>query len=180
MTLFPFFEDIENKSFLIVGGGKVAKEKKDKLSLFTDKITVVAENTELTGVHVIKRKFKESDIDAADVVICASDDNELNSHIAALCRKKNIPVNVADNPSLCTFIFPALIKQGDLTVGIATAGKSPVYSAYIKKEFEKVIPDNTEKIIDELWLLKNQLKYTVPKQSERAKILKKKLSELFL
>ncbi|MCD7723293.1 MAG: bifunctional precorrin-2 dehydrogenase/sirohydrochlorin ferrochelatase [Clostridiales bacterium] len=180
MTLFPFFEDIENKNFLIIGGGNVAKGKEAKLSLFTDRITVVAESTEITEVRVIKRKFKDSDIDGADIVICASDDNELNSHIARLCREKNIPVNVADNPSLCTFIFPALIRHGDLTVGIATAGKSPAFSSYIKNEFEKVIPDNTEEIIDELWILKNQLKHTVSEQSERAKILKNKLSELLL
>ena len=43
MTLFPFFQDIEGKRFLIVGGGRTAARKLRVLRQFTDRITVVAQ-----------------------------------------------------------------------------------------------------------------------------------------
>lgn len=178
MTLFPFFENIENKTFLIVGGGKVAKGKITHLRQFTDKIIVVAPKTDITDFKVIKRQFMESDLELADYVIGASDDRELNKRISLLCQEKGIPVNIVDAPSLCTFIFPSLIKRGDLTVGIATSGKSPALSQYLRKEMEKLIPDDLENILEEMSILREQLKREVPNQKDRAEILKNKLAEL--
>ncbi len=176
MILFPFFENIEGKKFLVIGGGSVAKGKIERLKHFTDNITVIAERTDIDGAII--KKFEDSDLDGADYVIGASDDSELNRHISELCNSKGIPVNIVDNPELCTFIFPSLIKKGDLVIGITSAGKSPAFSQYIRSEAEKVIPDNAEHIIDELYTLRNELKKTVPDQKERAKILKEKLNEL--
>ena len=57
-------------------------------------------------------------------VIAATDDREVNRGIAALCRERGIPVNAVDDKEQCTFLFPALVKRGDLTVGVSTAGAS--------------------------------------------------------
>lgn len=178
MTLFPFFEDIENKYFLLVGGGRVAKGKLKRLRQFTDKIIIIAEKTDITGYKVFKKQFEESDLKLGDYVIAASDDRELNKRISLLCREMRIPVNVVDAPELCTFIFPSLIKHGDLTVGICTGGKSPAASKYIRREIENILPENIESIIDEMGALREKLKTEVPNQEERSKILKRKLIEL--
>ncbi|MCM1115768.1 MAG: bifunctional precorrin-2 dehydrogenase/sirohydrochlorin ferrochelatase [Clostridium sp.] len=178
MTLFPFFEDIENKTFLVVGGGKVAKGKINRLKQFTDKIIVIAPKTDITECRVIKREFEKSDLAFADYVIGASDDRALNKNISLLCQARGIPVNIVDDSSLCTFIFPSLIKHGDLTVGITTNGKSPALSQYLRKEIEKLIPDDIESIIDEMSALRERVKNDVPNQKDRAEILKNKLIEL--
>lgn len=176
MTLFPFFENIEGKTFLVVGGGKVAKGKIKRLRQFTDNIKVIASESDIDGY--IQKDFEESDLSFADYVIGASDDRELNKRISLLCQKQNIPVNIVDNPELCTFIFPSLIKHGDLTIGICTGGKSPAMSKYIRKEIESILPDNIENIIDEMSTLREQLKKDVPNQKDRAELLKNKLAEL--
>ena len=44
MLLFPFFENIEDRRFLIIGGGRIAKQKLSVLLRFTDRITLVAED----------------------------------------------------------------------------------------------------------------------------------------
>ena len=44
MLLFPFYENIEDRRFLIVGGGRIAKQKLSVLMRFTDRITLVAED----------------------------------------------------------------------------------------------------------------------------------------
>jgi siroheme synthase-like protein len=178
MTLFPFFVDVDDKTFLVIGGGSVAKGKVERLKQFTDNIIVIAKETDITGVKIINKEFDDSDLEFGDYVIGATNDSAVNEGIYTLCKDKNIPVNIVDNPNLCTFIFPSLIKKGDLTIGITTAGKSPATSQYIRREIEKVIPDNIDSILDEMNDLRQQLKQDVLNQSDRAKILKEKLAEL--
>lgn len=176
MTLFPFFEDIENKTFLVIGGGNVAKGKIKRLKQFTDHIVVIAKESDIDGY--VQKEFEESDLDSADYVIGASDDPQLNKRISLLCQDRGIAVNVVDNPELCTFIFPSLIKKGDLTIGICTGGKSPAMSQYIRKNIEAVLPDDIETVLDEMNVLRERLKKEVPDQKDRARILKNKLTEL--
>lgn len=176
MTLFPFFEDIENKNFLVIGGGRVARGKIERLRQFTDHIKVIAAESDIGGY--IRKEFEESDLESADYVIGASDDRRLNKRISLLCQERGIPVNIVDDPELCTFIFPGLIKKGDLTIGISTCGKSPALSRYLRKEIESALPDNIEEIIEQMNDLRDTLKNEVPNQKDRAEILKNRLAEL--
>ena len=52
MSYFPFYTNISNKTFLIIGGGTVALEKVDRLRRFTDSIIVIAPLTEIKGMEV--------------------------------------------------------------------------------------------------------------------------------
>ena len=67
MTLFPFFQDIEGKRFLIVGGGRTAARKLRVLRQFTDRITVVAERlspdiaAEAVKEEAVKSKAAEAE-----------------------------------------------------------------------------------------------------------------------
>ena len=89
MGYFPFFIDIKGKKCIIVGGGNVAARKIEKLLPFEPYITVIAPEisddiTSLNGIKIIKRKFRDEDIDSAFFVISASDDEQLNAHIFKL------------------------------------------------------------------------------------------------
>ncbi|MGN0468641.1 MAG: bifunctional precorrin-2 dehydrogenase/sirohydrochlorin ferrochelatase [Acutalibacteraceae bacterium] len=178
MTLFPFFEDVENKSFVVIGSGKVAKGKVEKLLSFTKNITVIDENADIEGVSLIKRPFEENDIFLGDYVICATDNSEINEFVSNLCRENHIPVNVVDSPENCTFIFPSLIKKGDLTIAIASGGKSPAFCKEMRKRIETIIPENTQEILDKMFALREELKETVLSQKERSRILKAELAKL--
>lgn len=144
MILFPFYQDIEGKRFLIVGGGAVAREKLEKILQFTREITVIAPETDITEVPVLRRKFEDSDLDQCDVCIVATADRAVNAHVAKLCHERHIPVNVVDDRELCSFIFPSFVKRGDLTVSITTAGTSPAYAQTLRKQVEEIIPDSIE------------------------------------
>ena len=178
MTLFPFFQDIEGQTFLVIGGGAVAAEKVERLQMFTDRILVIAEQTEITEVPVLLRPFRDGDISLGDYVIGATDDRELNRRIASLCKASGKPVNIVDDPALCTFVFPALVKRGDLTAAITTNGKSPAFAQYMRRELEDTLPAKTETILDELYDLRSELKKTVPDQKQRARLLKARLYAL--
>lgn len=165
MTLFPFYEDISGKEFLVVGGGAVAAEKIEKIKQFTQCIHVIAPETELSDVPVERRPFRDEDLEHCDVCIVATSDRALNAHIAALCRERHIPVNVVDDRELCSFIFPSFVKRGPLTVSITTSGKSPAYARTLRKQLEQVIPDSIEEIL----LRMDRYRTLVPKHLQEQK-----------
>ncbi|MBR2283669.1 MAG: bifunctional precorrin-2 dehydrogenase/sirohydrochlorin ferrochelatase [Ruminococcus sp.] len=146
MGYFPFFVDISGKKCLIAGGGRVALRKIERLLDYSPEITVVSpeicpEIAELSGIRIIRREFSDSDIDGAFMVIAATDDSALNAHIYQLCNDRNIPVNSVDDKEHCSFIFPALVHRGDITIGISTGGTSPLFAQFIRQTAEEWLDD---------------------------------------
>ncbi len=138
MPLFPFFVNIKGAKGLIVGTGKHAQEKIQRLESFGPELRVIPEG-----------EFSEADIEEIPAfVIVAGDDKEENHRIANLCREKRIPVNVVDDQEYCDFIFPSLIAHGNLSIGICTNGASPATGVLLKRKIEGQIPDNIEEILD--------------------------------
>ncbi len=178
MTVFPLFENIDRKTFMIIGGGSVAKRKVDRLLAFTNRIIVIAEETEITKAKVLKKKFTVSDLESADFVIAATDDRSVNREIAMYCNANRIPVNVVDDPELCSFIFPSVVKRGDLTIGISTGGTSPAYSQLLRKTLEDNLPDHIGTILERMGSLRKTLPKEIPDQRRRSLCYKKILAEL--
>ena len=82
--------------------------------------------------------------------MAATDDRVLNRTVAQLCRKRAIPVNVADSREDSTFLFPAVVRRGRLSVGISTGGASPAAAAHVRRTLEGQLPASLEPILD--WL----------------------------
>lgn len=174
MAYFPMFIDLNNKPVLIVGGGRVALRKLKKLAPYGAKPVVVAPNileeiTKLSGLTIYDRIFCEKDLDICpELVIAATDDGELNHQISKLCKEKHIPVNVADDPEQCTFLFPALVQQGNFSAGISTGGASPTAAVYFKERLQALIPENMDTILDWLEEKRQEMKKKIPDQAKRA------------
>ena len=138
MALFPFFVDLEGKEGLIIGTGKHAQEKIQRLEPFRPRLRIIPEG-----------EFSEKDLESLPAfVIAAGKDVEENHKIAKLCRKKRILVNVVDDQEYCDFIFPSLITHGKLSVGVCTNGASPATGVLLKHKFEEQVPENIEEILD--------------------------------
>lgn len=154
MAYFPFCVDVENLHGVIIGGGNVALEKVERLLSFGAKLTVVALSVcdeikafgdELT---VIEKEYETTDLSVADYVIAATDDNVLNKKIYADAKERKLLINVVDVPELCDFIFPSVLKRGKLVVGVTSSGAGPQVAIRLRKEIEKLVPDNIEEILD--------------------------------
>lgn len=155
MGYFPFFMDLEGKDGLVVGGGTVAKRKVEKLVMYGPHLQVISPDISddikrIEGIKCELREFEDSDIEGKMFVIAATDDEFLNSRISGLCRDKGIPVNVVDDINKCSFIFPSVVKNGHLSIGISTEGTSPRIASRIKLEIIDMLPSNTEEILDYL------------------------------
>ncbi len=177
MGYFPFFMDIEGKSGLIVGGGEVARRKVRKLMPFQPRLTVVApviarELLADKALTCVQRAFREEDILGQMFVIAASNEADVNREVGRLCREKNIPVNVADEKEACSFLFPALVKEGRLTIGISTEGASPAMAGKIRSSVEASLPHGIGEELERLANLREQVKKEIPAGEHRTEILK--------
>ena len=173
MGYFPFFMDLNDKNGLIVGGGTVALRKIEKLLPYGPRLTAVApeilpEIRQIRGLSCLERLFCPEDINGMFFVIAASDDRALNHHIAALCRTRNIPVNVVDDRDACTFLFPALIQKGDLSIGISTGGNSPLAAVYLKEQIRTLLPEDFDGLLTYLGALRPAVKHALPEGGARA------------
>lgn len=180
MSFFPFFREIEGAKGLIVGGGKVALRKAEKLLPYGPELTVVAPEVlpefYTMGLAVRERVFLDTDLTPElAFVIAATGSRECNERISRLCREAGILVNVVDAPKLCSFLFPSLVKRGKLSVGISTSGASPSAAVWLRKEIENLLPEQMEEMLEWLQSQRTEIRETIEDGSLRSR----KLHQLF-
>lgn len=173
MGYFPFFVDLEGREGLVVGGGAVALRKLQKLLPYGPRLTVaapelLAEIEALPGLTRLRRSFAPAMLEGKGFVIAATDDREVNRGIAALCRERGIPVNAVDDKEQCTFLFPALVKRGDLTVGVSTAGASPSAAAWVRRRVSERLPEDFGELLDYLASLRPVVRKRVAEENRAA------------
>lgn len=156
MPLFPMFVDLKDQDIVVIGAGEVALRKIEQLVKFLPNLTVIApvihdEISVLSDLHkivLLKREYRIEDCDNRFLVIGALDDLSEQEKIYKACMQTKTPVNCVDSPALCSFIFPALIVQGDLCVGINTSGKAPAVSSALRQHLTQLIPEGIHHLIE--------------------------------
>jgi precorrin-2 dehydrogenase/sirohydrochlorin ferrochelatase len=146
---YPAFIDLENRPVLVVGGGTVAERKVETLLETGALVTVVSpeitpqlqEYAHSKRITILQRAFIPSDVEGVSLVISATDDPSTQTSVASIAASKNILVNTVDKPELCTFIVPAILRRGDITVAISTSGKSPSLAAELRARLDRVLTD---------------------------------------
>jgi len=147
MDYLPIFADVRNKLCLVVGGGEVAKRKAGVLLEAGANVRVVAPQiepmlAEQKGVKAIVARFDPHHLEGVTLVIAATNDRKVNQQVSELARARNIPVNVVDDPELCSFIMPAILDRSPLMVAFSSGGASPVLTRLMRGKLETMIPQN--------------------------------------
>ncbi|OXS26981.1 MAG: hypothetical protein BI182_12695 [Acetobacterium sp. MES1] len=149
----PLLFNLKNKKALVVGGGKVAARR--IVILLENGMQVIAvspdfsegiiktENNQLTLIYASYHKDQLADIDLA---VAATDNRALNGQIKKDCQAQKIWCNRVDDPDDSDFIFPSVIRRGDLTLSVCTEGASPFLTKQIVAELAEHYDDSyTEK-----------------------------------
>ncbi|RYD93178.1 MAG: siroheme synthase [Sphingobacteriales bacterium] len=184
--LFPVFIKLNYLHLVLIGAGKVGLEKLTAVlgnSPFT-KVTVIAKEiipemhtlaSEHDGVTIINKAFTEYDLDGADVVMAATNDNELNVYIRQAAHDRKLLINVADKPELCDFYLGSVVQKGNLKIAISTNGKSPTIAKRIKEYLNQEIPDEIDDTLQQMSELRNSLNgdfaYKVKQLNEATAVL---------
>lgn len=165
--LFPVFLKLEHLKVLVVGAGYVGREKLSALlqnsphaSVRIVATAISAEVRQLAeGYNVIftERSYQSSDIDDADIVIAALNDRQVSEQVATNARSKGKLVNVADKPELCDFYLSSVVQKGSIKIAISTNGKSPTVAKRLKEVIAGMIPDEMEKVLDNLQRVRKRM-----------------------
>jgi uroporphyrin-III C-methyltransferase/precorrin-2 dehydrogenase/sirohydrochlorin ferrochelatase len=148
MEFFPIFLDLKKRSCLVVGGGAIAERKTALLLRAGADVTLVSPDLchNLTtwrdmGRYTHQaRAFRNEDLAGQHLAIAATNDPAVNRHIAEIAGNLRIPVNVVDQPELCSFIVPSIIDRSPVVAAISTGGASPVLARLIRSRLESLIP----------------------------------------
>jgi len=145
---FAAFLDLRGKPAAVIGGGEVAAQKAEALLRSGARVTVIAPElgarlTELTLLGALRhepKRFSPGDLVGAEIAIAATDDPAVNEAVSSAARALRIPVNVADNPALCSFIMPSVVDRAPLQIAISSAGASPVLARKLRSMIEALLP----------------------------------------
>jgi uroporphyrin-III C-methyltransferase/precorrin-2 dehydrogenase/sirohydrochlorin ferrochelatase len=89
---------------------------------------------------VERRGYRPGDLDATALVIAATDDQAINAEVSRDAQARQLPVNVVDNPALCSVILPSIVDRSPLMIAISSSGQSPVLARQLRARLESTIP----------------------------------------
>ena len=149
---FPAFVDLSGRRALVVGGGRIAARRVKTLVQFCPNVAVVAPELhpdiealgEAGRVGIRRRPFREGDLDGADLALACTDDELLNASVAAACRSRGIPVNVASDQKLCDFFFPGVARREGLVVGVTASGGDHALARRATEALRDFLENNPE------------------------------------
>lgn len=169
-TLYPIFLRLDRLRMLIVGAGEVGHEKLSFILKSSPDANITMVATWMgDGVHellaehpgkiqFIKRAFDENDVIDFDIVIAATNINEVNRKVHCAAKRYGKVVNVADTPSLCDFYMGSIVTRGDLKIGVSTNGKSPTFAKRFRQLLEEILPVESHNLVNNLKVLRDRLK----------------------
>jgi len=163
--------DLRGRDVLVVGGGAVAAEKVGGLLDCEAAVTVVAPqiDDELRGrgVTLLEREFEPTDVGGRLLVVAATDDRSVNAAVSRAAAERNVFCNVADDPELCSFILPAIVREDPIVVGVSTGGASPALAQRIRRDVAELIGPEHAQLARRLEALRPWAKRMLPTYEER-------------
>ena len=190
--LFPVFIKLNELHTVLIGAGNVGLEKLTAILNNSPlaRVTIIAKtfvpeihtlSAEFDGLTIIQKAFSDTDLDNADLVIAATNDNELNIYIRQSAHDRKLLINVADKPELCDFYLGSIVQKGDLKVAISTNGKSPTVAKRLKEVLNEGLPSELDVTLQQMSDLRNSLSgdfaYKVKKLNEVTSVLVGKKQE---
>ena len=178
---YPVYLKLHGRTCLVVGGGSVAARKAASLLECGAKVRLVAPEVceavaQMERDGVIERiadVFRSEHMDGAALAIGSTDNNEVNRHVFEEAVKRNIPVNIVDQPALCSFIVPSVVRRGDLVIAISTSGKSPATAKRARKMLEGVFGDEWAVYLEMMGEAREQLLSSEADNAERERLFNK-------
>jgi siroheme synthase-like protein len=142
---YPVSLNIKGRKCVVVGGGEVALRKVKALLEHGARVTVISPNlspelvqmAEHGEITALNREYRAGDLKDSLVAIAATDDGDTNRQVVREAKNKAVLVNVVDDAEDSDFIVPSCLRRGDVTIAVATAGRSPALARKIRTSLEE-------------------------------------------
>jgi siroheme synthase-like protein len=169
-TYYPVYIQLQGRPCVVIGGGKIAEGKVDGLLAAEAKVTVISpeltphlqELASQNKLTYISREYRPGDLTGAFLVICATDQAEINPQVWQEASANHQLVNVVDDTARCNFIAPSILRKGDLTIAISTSGKAPALAVRLKERLQEEIGPEYERFLELAGELREPLTRYIP------------------
>jgi uroporphyrin-III C-methyltransferase/precorrin-2 dehydrogenase/sirohydrochlorin ferrochelatase len=178
MTFYPVFLNLRGRLCVVVGGGAVAEQKVvglldagARVAVASPVLTWKLEDLASTGaIEVRRRPYQPGDLAGAFLAIAATDDRSANAAVWDEAEERGILLNAVDDLPHCSFIAPAVHREGDIAVAISTAGKSPAFAVRLRERIAALIGHEEAEFLDLLGELRPHVAARVPDFKVRARL----------
>ena len=182
MAYFPLFLNLRNKQVLIIGESEAAFQELSRFLAFEANVFVLTERVEQNlklmseaypdHVCVVENAITMENISLLDcsptLVVCATNNTKLNVEIYSYFQERHVLVEDCSSTSRCDFIFPAIVKRGDVVCGISSSGKSPLVAQFVKSLLESSLPENISEINEHMSEIRKAVKQSISDPQKRA------------
>lgn len=180
--VYPLCLNISERLCVVVGGGGVAERKVRGILASAGCVRVVSPAitpglSVLADRHVIewrRKTYSWMDLEGALLVFAATNNADVQQAIRRDAQTAGLLINVADAPELCDFQVPATIHRGDLTLSVATNGRSPAVAAMVRRRLDREFGEEYGLLTALAALLRDQI-LAEEGDSEKTKILFQKI-----
>ena len=169
-TYYPVYIQLHQQPCVVIGGGKIAEGKVEGLLAAEAKVTVVSPNltqrlhelVEKERINYVARAYRPGDLTGAFMIICATDQTEINHQVWQEANANHQLVNVVDDTPRCNFIAPSILRKGNLTLAISTGGKAPALAVRLKERLQREIGPEYERFLELAGDLREPLAQHIP------------------
>ncbi len=138
---YPVYLNLAGKRCVIFGGGRIAQGKIAALRDAGASITVISPDAtpgiqravQRGDVEWIARKYEPGDLEGSFIAVAATNVWYVNREIYEEAERLGVLLNVVDDPDLCTFIAPSIVKRDPVTLAISTGGASPALARKMRE-----------------------------------------------
>jgi len=173
--------ELTGRRVIVIGAGAVALKMVQTLLSAKARLVIVSENIDdmpmtlchNTNVELIKSKYSKDYLAGAVLAIATTSNPQLNRRIYKDCQQLEILCNVVDEPDLCDFITPMVIKRGGLQIAVGTERQCPAYTGHLRKKLERLFTDEHGEFLEELEKLRRYVIENVTDTADRKTLLGK-------
>ena len=187
MNHMPLMIDLNQKSIVIVGGGKVATKRASTLIEYCADVHIVSPIISPTLKELLdnemitwsQKEFEPQDVEHADLVVIATNNNDVNTKVLesvphhALC-------NHASKAQVGNVTIPSILKRGKLSISVSTNGASPKLNKKMISRISDMYDESYEMYIDFLYESRQLIKRLSIEPSRKQDLLQHILSDEYL
>ena len=174
--------DLEGRDCLVVGAGPVGLEKIEGLLEANARVTVVSPAAipavQQLPLTWLPRAYEPTDLEGRFLVVAATNFPDVNRQVYEDAERRSLLCNVADVPDLCNFILPAVLRLDPIAIGISTGGASPALAQRIRRDIERVVGPEHQRVARELRRLRPWAKANLATYDERKVFFQRKVEEI--
>jgi len=153
--MFPMLIDLEAVHVALAGDGEAALRRLEMLDAEGAKITVYAPEpsealARAAGKRLVRQLPRVEDIGLARLLFVAGLDRAAAERLVGEARRAGVFVNTEDDPPLCDFHVPAIVRRGELVLTVSTGGASPALARILKRQLEVLFGESWARRVAEI------------------------------